>query len=271
MPIDDRAPQEWAPQSFSEIIGQAQAAQRLKALVHLSRNRDEPLPHILLAGAVGTGKRTLAAVIARELGVGIVSSGPLEGGGDLMGLLTNLNERDVFFMDEIHRLPRVVEELLHTAMEDFSVDFVMDKGLNARTMRIPLRPFTFIGATEKASELRSKLRSLFPVAIVFQPYSESEVSAFAQTFARNRGFVLIPSAAALIGRYASGSLHQVKAILQLAGRPGATEVSDEDIRDSLAMLGHYVSATGNSGAISNLMDLSGVEFEVRVTKLLERL
>src|SRR6266545_470617 len=105
MPIDDRAPQEWAPQGLSDIIGQAQAVQRLKALVHLSQNRAEPLPHILLAGAVGPRKRTLAAVVARELGVGILSSGPLEGGGDLMGLLTNLNERDIFFMDEIHRLP----------------------------------------------------------------------------------------------------------------------------------------------------------------------
>src|SRR5713226_3429360 len=133
MPEDRPAP-DWSPQRLSEIVGQAQAVQRLKPLVELSRERGEPLPHILLIGAEGTGKRTLAAVLANEMGASIVTTaGPsLERGADLMGILTNLAERDVLFIDEIHRLPRAIEELLYPAMEDFSVNFVMDKGLNAR-------------------------------------------------------------------------------------------------------------------------------------------
>src|SRR6266849_5065461 len=149
MPEDRPAP-DWSPQRLSEIIGQAQAVQRLKPLVELSREHNEPLPHILLIGAEGTGKRTLAMVLANEMGASVVTTaGPsLQNGAELMGILTNLAD-----IDEIHRLPRVVEELLYPAMEDFSVIFVMDRGVNARTIHIPLRPFTLVGAAEKVAEI----------------------------------------------------------------------------------------------------------------------
>jgi len=116
---EDSPASDWAPQHLSEIIGQAQAVQRLKPLVELSRGHSEPLSHMLLIGAEGTGKRTLAMVLAWEMGAAFVTTaGPsLQNGTDLMGILTNLAERDVLFIDEIHRLPRVVEELLYPAME----------------------------------------------------------------------------------------------------------------------------------------------------------
>jgi Holliday junction DNA helicase RuvB len=120
---------------------------------------------VLLSGPPGLGKTTLATIMANEMGAALVSTaGPsLERGADLMGILTNLAERDVLFIDEIHRLPRVVEELLYPAMEDFSINFVMDKGLNARSMKIPLRPFTLVAATTRPGMLSSPLRERFGI------------------------------------------------------------------------------------------------------------
>ena len=272
---EDSPASDWAPQRLSEIIGQAQAVQRLKPLVELSRGHSEPLSHMLLIGAEGTGKRTLAMVLAWEMGAAFVTTaGPsLQNGADLMGVLTNLAERDVLFIDEIHRLPRVVEELLYPAMEDFSVNFVMDKGLNARTMRIPLRPFTLVGAAEKGAEVTPKLRALFPVTVVLQPYSESELSAIAHAFVRAKGLSLAPDAAALIGRFSGGILRKVRSALQLAVRLADAEmvmVTERDASVALAILGHQVM-DGASSVPADLMQLSGTEFEVCVTGLLQRI
>jgi Holliday junction DNA helicase RuvB len=269
---EDRPAPDWSPQRLSEIIGQAQAVQRLKPLVELSRERNEPLPHILLIGAEGTGKRTLAMVLAKEMGASVVTTaGPsLQNAADLMGILTNLTECDVLYIDDIHRLPRVVEELLYPAMEDFSVKFVMDKGLNARTINIPLRPFTLVGAAEKVAEVMPRLRSLFPVTVVLQPYSEAALSAIADAFARARGLSLTPGAAALIGRFSGGGLRKVRSALQLAVRPGSEEVTETDASVALAILGHQMM-DGASSVPADLMQLSGTEFEVCVTGLLQRI
>jgi Holliday junction resolvasome RuvABC ATP-dependent DNA helicase subunit len=269
---EDRPAPEWSPGRLSDIVGQTQAVQRLKPLVELSRERGQPLPHILLVGAEGTGKRTLAAALANEMGVAFVNTAgsSLERGADLMGIVTELAERDVLFIDEIHRLPRVAEELLYPAMEDFSLNFVMEKGLNARTMRIPLRPFTLIGSAEKGTELTPKLRALFPVTVVLQPYSESELGAIALAFGRARGISLTPGAAALLGRFSGGSLRNLRSALQLAGRPGAAEVSEADASAALAILGHQVVDSAAT-VPADLMQLSGTEFEVCVTGMLQRI
>ena len=272
MPEDRPAP-DWSPQRLSEIIGQAQAVQRLKPLVELSREHNEPLPHILLIGAEGTGKRTLAMVLANEMGASVVTTaGPsLQNGAELMGILTNLADIDVVYIDEIHRLPRVVEELLYPAMEDFSVIFVMDRGVNARTIHIPLRPFTLVGAAEKVAEISPRLRSLFPVTVVLQPYSEPELSAIALAFARAKGLSLTPGAAALLGRFSGGTLRKVRSALQLAVRLGVAEVvTESDASAALAILGHQVM-DGASSVPADLMQLSGTEFEVCVTGLLQRI
>jgi Holliday junction DNA helicase RuvB len=270
-PEDCPAP-DWSPKRLSDIVGQAQAVQRLKPLVELSRGRGEPLPHILLIGAEGMGKRTLAAVLANEMEANMVTTaGPsLERGADLMGVLTNLAERDVLFIDEINGLPRATEELLYPAMEDFSVDFVMDKGLNARNIRIPLRPFTLVVAAQKVAEVSARLRSLFLVTVVLQPYSESELSAIALAFARTKGLSLTPGAAALIGRFSGGSLRKVRSALQFAVRPGAEEVTETDAAAVLAILGYQVTE-GASSVPADLMQLSGTEFELCVTGLLQRM
>jgi Holliday junction resolvasome RuvABC ATP-dependent DNA helicase subunit len=268
---EDSGP-DWSPRSLSEIIGQVQAVRRLQPLIDLSKERGQPLAHILLIGAMGIGKQTLARTLANEMSAGIVTTAgqSIERVGDLMGILTNLNERDVLFIDQVQELPRVVEEYLYLAMEKFAVIFVMDKGLNARTMNIPLRPFTLIGTAQKESELTPRLRSLFPITVVLQPYSQTELSTIAQAFARAHGLSLTPGAAVMIGSFSGGSLVKVRSAVELASRPGASEISEADASKALAILGHQ-DGSYSYGIPSDLMQLSGTEFEVCVTKLLQRI
>jgi len=165
LPEEAQVERQLRPQRLDEYVGQRATVESLRISVEAARQRGEPLDHVLLSGPPGLGKTTLATIMANEMGSALVSTaGPsLERGADLMGILTNLAERDVLFIDEIHRLPRIVEELLYPAMEDFSINFVMDKGLNARSMKIPLRPFTLVGATTRPGLLTSPLRGRFGI------------------------------------------------------------------------------------------------------------
>src|SRR5262250_1203376 len=165
------------PQHLDEYVGQRAAVESLRVSVEAARQRGEPLDHVLLSGPPGLGKTTLAAIMANELGASIVTTaGPsLERGADVMGILTNLGERDVLFIDEIHRLPRVVEELLYPAMEDFSVNFVIDKGLHARTLKYQLAPFTLVAATTRPGMLSAPLRERFGIFHHLDFYSEDEL------------------------------------------------------------------------------------------------
>jgi holliday junction DNA helicase RuvB len=151
------------PLSFSDFAGQAKTIERLQVMVGAARKRGEPLNHILLSGPPGLGKTTLAFILGSELGRNVrVTSGPVvEKAGDLAGLLTNLEEGDILFIDEIHRIPKTVEEYLYSAMEDFRIDIMIDQGPNARSVRLTLPRFTLIGATTRAGLLTAPLRSRF--------------------------------------------------------------------------------------------------------------
>jgi len=153
------------PKSLEECIGQSKVIEGLRISIQAAREREEALDHVLLHGPPGLGKTTLANVVAYEMGANIVTtSGPaLERGGDLMGILTNLQPKDVLFIDEIHRLSRTIEEFLYPAMEDFVVNFVIEKGAHARTLRYQLPPFTLVGATTRAGLLSSPLRERFGI------------------------------------------------------------------------------------------------------------
>ena len=207
LPEEAQVERQRRPQRLDEYVGQRAAVESLGISVMAARQRGEPLDHVLLSGPPGLGKTTLATIMANEMGSSIViTAGPsLERGADLMGILTNLGERDVLFIDEIHRLPRVVEELLYPAMEDFTINFVMDKGLNARTMRIPLRPFTLVAATTRPGLLTSPLRERFGIFHHLDFYALDELEAIVRRSASILSAPMEPGGGAVIARRARGT------------------------------------------------------------------
>jgi len=170
------------PKRLNEYVGQTKVVETIKIAIEAAIKRKEPLDHVLFHAPPGLGKTTLAHIIAEEMGVHItITSGPaLEKGGDLLGILTHLEEGDVLFIDEIHRLPRVVEEFLYPAMEDFAVDFIFDKGIHARSHRYRLERFVLVGATTRAGSLSPPLRERFGIFRTLDFYSEDDLTSIAR-------------------------------------------------------------------------------------------
>lgn len=206
----------YQPLTFKEYLGQSEVKQKLEVYVQASKLREEPLDHLLLFGPPGLGKTTLAKVVAKELDVPLkITSAPvLERSGDLVAILSNLAPREILFIDEIHRLPKPVEEILYSAMENFCVDMIVGQGAGAKSIRLPLHPFTLIGATTKTALLSGPLQTRFGIVERLDFYEPADL---AQIVMQNAEFLQVPivSEAALeIGKRARGTPRIVKRLLR---------------------------------------------------------
>ena len=214
------------PLSFSDFTGQKKVVDNLEVFVAAAKMRGEPLDHTLLHGPPGLGKTTLSNIIANELGVGFkLTSGPvLDKPGDLAGILTSLEENDVLFIDEIHRLSPVVEEYLYSAMEDYRIDIMIDKGPAARSIQIDLNPFTLVGATTRSGLLTAPLRARFGINMHLEYYDAKTLTTIIQRSASILGVRMDPKAAAEIAgrsrgtpRIANALLRRVRDFAQIKG------------------------------------------------------
>jgi Holliday junction DNA helicase RuvB len=236
------------PQSLDEFIGQEQARANLKVFIQAAKARGDALDHVLFAGPPGLGKTTLAQIMAKELGVGFrATSGPvISKAGDLAALLTNLEERDVLFIDEIHRLNPAVEEILYPAMEDFKLDLIIGEGPAARSVQIDLAKFTLVGATTRAGLLTTPLRDRFGIPVRLNFYSNEELESVVVRGARVLGAPMRADGAREIARRARGTpriagrlLRRVRDFAAVAG----VETIDAGIADT-ALRALEVDSTG---------------------------
>lgn len=231
------------PKKLDDYLGQEKAKELLKIFIEAAKNRNEPLDHVLLYGPPGLGKTTLSSIIANEMGVNLrITSGPaIERAGDLAAILTNLNENDVLFIDEIHRINRSVEEVLYPAMEDYCLDIIIGKGPSARSIRLDLPKFTLIGATTRAGMLTNPLRDRFGVICKLDYYTVDELAQIVMRSAEILGAKIQIGGATEIARRSRGtpriSNRLLKRVRDYAQVRADGNITDEVANKALELLG----------------------------------
>jgi Holliday junction DNA helicase RuvB len=239
--VEERA-FDFVPKTFDEYLGQTELKKKLAVYTQAAKMRGEPLDHLLLFGPPGLGKTTLATIMASVMQVGIkIASGPmLERSGDLVAILSGLEPRDILFIDEIHRMPSNVEEVLYNAMEQFSVDVIIGQGAGAKTITLPLQPFTLIGATTKSGMISAPLRSRFGITERLDFYTDDELKEIIQQSAQFLKIIVSDHAALLIAQAARGTpriakkiVRRIRDFAQVQHRP----TDDHLVSEALQFLG----------------------------------
>jgi Holliday junction DNA helicase RuvB len=242
---EDRRDMALRPRSLAEFQGQAAIKENLSVFIRAAKERGESLDHLFLIGPPGLGKTTLAQVVANELGTEFkVTSAPaLDKPKDLVGILTTLTEKTVFFIDEIHRLKPAIEEILYIAMEDYEIDWIIGQGPGARTIRLPIQPFTLVGATTKAGNVSSPLISRFGISCRFSFYLDKDMEAIVARSAEILGLSVENEAAALLARSSRGTprvvnrlLRRVRDFAQVKAANHGGKITREIVEESLGRL-----------------------------------